>query len=406
MVRMRYVAAVLVLVASVSVGEAIAQERSFAVRFQAAKATLQEYEGKIADWERGSSLALVMVVALASLGALTMVLQAVKRPWVPIATVVTGALVSSVTVVNNALADGDYKTLNKRAAEGRRLLRSATDLLALQGTTPEDNEEILKEVQKKLISLALLDSDGRAVSSSASLTLPGIEVVALASAAACGCSGSRAEPGFRYFCATATSKSITDAKQRALESALKDAAIALKSTPQYLRDVATEADSCISRADAGYAFSVWLKMPLSLVSDHAQMAFSVPAKATRVRLKLDAITVLQDGSSRASTWLFDVLVDGRVLFSLPNRSYSDDAQRNTYRPAATDPSGGELQIDAAKPARIDVRARRSVGSDTAVGSATLDANMTALNVAVKNAQSESKGSFQLRFSILPVRPTT
>src|SRR5262245_10524219 len=123
MFHVRHLVAACVLIGTVSVCGVVAQEQpSYEARIIAAKATLQVCEGTVADWERGASFEIAMVVIFAALGAVTMVLQAVKRPWVPIATVVTGALVSSLTVVNTAVSQGDYKTLNKRAGAGRLLL--------------------------------------------------------------------------------------------------------------------------------------------------------------------------------------------------------------------------------------------------------------------------------------------
>jgi hypothetical protein len=140
-----------------------------------------------------------------------------------------------------------------------------------------------------------------------------------------------------------------------------------------------------------------------LTTQKAQEAFAAPAKARRVlRLKLDKIRVVEDGSAGPTGWTFEVRAGGKS-FTLPNRNYTDRPNQNEYALTAGDGAAMELDAEGKAPAIIEVSGRRSSGGDTAVGSRPIDPARGTMLVEVKNASTASRGSFTFSFSVAAVR---
>jgi hypothetical protein len=133
---------------------------------------------------------------------------------------------------------------------------------------------------------------------------------------------------------------------------------------------------------------------------------AVTTASKPLQLKLDRIVANQDGSAGSTGWVFDVLLDGRKLLHLPNRSYDDGLERskkgNTYGPDGASWVVGPVRIGSGQSTRIDVIGERSSGHDKATGTATLPANGGALAVNVVNAADRKKGSFTFYFSTVPM----
>jgi len=415
----RVIAALGVVVLLAAAASASAQEPpSFDMRFQAARVTLQEFQDVVSGWERDASIAIVVVFLLAVLGGVTMVLQGVKRPWSKAATVATGALVSTMTVLNTAIFDGDYKTLNRRSGEGRRLIRSAHEWLdtSPQAQTDADRELILQEIQKRVVSLAGLTSSGQ-TNANVSI-LPSLTPVVFAEAASCGClKAPPSDKQFEYFCGMSTGRALADARRSASDAAVRQAVqymqsaggrsrsgTSVESLTAYVRNAATELDSCASRAPAGFAVSILLRLPVSLAGMQAQQAFagySVPASA--LRLTLNKIHVVQDGSSSATAWTFEILADGKPVITLPRREYTDAAGSSDEPPStAGTVAVGNVHVPPGGTVRIEVRGHRTAdGPPEAIGSQILDSKGGSIAVEVKNPTSDRRGSFVFFFSTSP-----
>jgi hypothetical protein len=391
---------------------------SFDLRFQAARVTLQEFQDVVSGWERDASIAIVLVVLLAVLGGVTMVLQGVKTSWSKAATVAAGALVSTMTVLNTAIFEADYKTLNRRSEEGHRLIRSANEWLdaRAQVQTDADRELILQEIQKRVVSLAELSSSGR-TNASASM-LPSLTPVVFAEAASCGClKAPTSDKRFQYFCGTSTGKALAEARRLASDAAVRQAVQYLQSAggqsksvasadalAAYVRNAATELDSCASRGAAGFAVSVMLRLPVSLAGMQAQQAFAgytVPASA--LRLTLHKIHVVQDGSASPTAWTFEVFADGKTVLALPRREYTDARDSSDVAPTnAGTVAVGNVQVPSGGTVHIEVRGRRTAdGAPDAIGSQILDSRGGSVAIEVKNPTSDRKGSFIFFFSASP-----
>jgi hypothetical protein len=291
-------ASVLVLVLTVDVF-AQAPAPSYPMRFQSAAVKLRECELAVSDWRRQALLSGILLGAIAVFGGATAVIQGLQKPWTKTATVMLGAIVSTVTVINTAAMDGDFKTLNRRANGGKRLVATAGDWL--QGrdsvTTDEDRDLILQEVEKRITAFWQLSTDQQQTQS-ASQSGSLFEPVAYAATSealeqrsqACGClQAYDPSPQFVYFCGTGIGKSLTEAKAAATSRALTEANNALrenvKQTSQsgsdsafnaYVRRVASEADSCARPGRGQYESAVLLRVARALASSEAQTAF-VPA---------------------------------------------------------------------------------------------------------------------------------
>ncbi len=124
--------------------------------------------------------------------------------------------------------------------------------------------------------------------------------------------------------------------------------------------------------------------------------------AANLQLQLDKVHVEWDGSGGASTWGFDVLLNGRPALQLPNRSYRDRRGAvSDYVPDASHRDAGAVTLPGGQVARLEVRGKRSFGGDTAVGAATVDGKGGVVTVIARNGQDPRKGSFVFSFSATP-----
>ena len=410
-----FVAAALLIVLALPVfAAAQSQSSSYQVRFAKAENTIRTHEPTIMWWEQQSTITLGIGLTIVALGIATGVLQALSRPWTKPATLVVGALVTALTAVNTTFFDGDYKTLLGRAREGRSLIGQAETFIKLAPslTNDSDREEALRYIQESAESLAQLvggGSKGRPVVATSQSTwrVPSLFTTVFAAGGACGCDVLKKQDteAYRYFCGEGTAKSLSEARKIATESALGYASGSVaRSTSQssgdwssYIRSVASEVAACPTSGPKGLTMFVLLRVPSTLTSPMAQQAFVRPMAArTRMRLTLDKIRVIEDGSSATTGWVFEVKAGGRS-FTLPNKNYSDRPNRNEFVPAAADGAMLDVESDGT-PLRIEVSGRRSFGGDTVRGTHTVAAGTPAV-ISVRNASSGSRGSFEFTFSM-------
>jgi hypothetical protein len=285
-----------------SVVQIAARQVSYDVRFQAATVELDGNISVLRQWERDALWSFWIMIAIALAGATTVLIQATSthtalagRVWPRVATGIAGAIVSLATAFNGAMLDGDFKTLNRRATDGRFLMDSASRWLETRtaAQTDADREQILREVETRITSFARLRSGGGEQSrteQSASLFPSLTAVLHAAAPAKCGCDTlRRGEPGFVYACGTAQDGSLSDAREEATSDAIDRMATLLDRTSKdedassevvdYARRVASEVDSCAAPNGKGFTFAVMLRVPESLAARGAQTAFVAPAAA-------------------------------------------------------------------------------------------------------------------------------
>jgi hypothetical protein len=123
---------------------------------------------------------------------------------------------------------------------------------------------------------------------------------------------------------------------------------------------------------------------------------------SNLQIQLEKVHVEWDGSGGASTWGFDVLLDGKSVLQLPNRSYTDrKGGTSDYVPDTMHRAIGSVKLSAGQLARLEVRGKRSFGGDTAAGTANVDAKAGPITVVARNRQDPKKGSFVFSFSAAP-----
>jgi hypothetical protein len=389
-----------------------AAQASYQVRFAKAENTIRSQEPRITWWQQQSHITLGIGLTIVALGIATGVLQGLTKPWTRPATLAVGALVTALTAINTTFFDGDYKTLANRASEGRLLIEQADRFIALAPSlaTDGDREEALRYIQETAEALAQLAGGGAkgrpvAPAGESISRFPSLFPTVFAIGPACGCDALKLpDTGeYRYFCGEGTAASLSDARKAATENAVVQANAALQRTQSvagdvlsYVRSVSSEVAACPRTGPKGLTMFVVLRVPSTLTSQVAQQAFVRPMARTRMRLKLDKIRVIQDGSPSVTGWLFEVKAAGKS-FSLPNRNYTDRPKQNEFTPAVTDGAVLDVERDGTSPLRVEVIGRRSIGGDTAVGSQVVTPGTPTI-VNVRNAGSASKGSFEFTFS--------
>jgi hypothetical protein len=411
----RLFAAAILLVFVLGLPALASAQSSYQVRFAKAENTIRTHEPTITWWEQQSKITLGIGLTIVVLGIATGVLQALTKPWTRPATLIVGALVTALTAVNTTFFDGDYKTLRGRANEGRSLIAQADTFIKLAPSlvTDSDREDALGIIQESAKSLAQLVGGGAkglpvAQTPQSTWAMPSVFATVFAAGGACGCDALRQQDtdAYRYFCGAGTAKSLSEARKSATENALAQASGTLQRSQSeaggdltsYLRSVSSEVAACPASGPKGFTMFVLLRVPSTLTTANAQQAFVRPMAARpRMRLKLDKIRVIQDGSTSTTGWLFEVRAGGKS-FSLPDKNYSDRPKQNEFVPAAADAAVLDVEVDSKLPLRIEVLGRRSFGGDTATGAQAIATGSPTTIVNVRNATSPNKGSFEFTFS--------
>lgn len=272
---------------------------SYLIRFQSAAVELLECQHIADDWSRQAAVAAFLLGITAICGGVIAVIQGLHNVKVKTATVLLGAIVSTVTVVGTASLDGDYKTLRRRANAGQILIASAQNWLKSKDSANDDNDrdKILQEIETRVTTFHQLSGELHAsVSPTASNTRPALtrfsfEPVLHAQSSRCGCLPQHQQPpASLYFCGTGSGASISAAKTQATTQALAAASQALSRNAAkgfeqtgglavYAERVATEADSCVTPAKGGFQVSVLLQMPRTLTEPRALEAFVSSARS-------------------------------------------------------------------------------------------------------------------------------
>ena len=390
---MRYVttAAAALIVCVLMATSARAQQQSFDEKFQSAQVSLDEHIDQNLRWAYAARISLIIVISVGLLGIVTAGLQATSAKWKGIATAVVGGLISGATVFSTATIPADYKTLDQLVAKGGRLIKSAQTWIdsGRKGATDAYREYALNEVEKRLVELSTLTVANNGPKAPAGLleriSMNGFVAVLHASEipapGPCGCFKSVPQrKGDLFACGTAAAASLKDAHELAVTEAAKEIASQLRNLNKglggnwsdrqlvdYVSRVATEFDSCPGRGPKP-EIAVMLRLPESLAREQSIVAFGSRSKAPAT-VTVSSIKVIQDGSAGDTGWMFDVMVDGRLVTRIPARDYHD-------RPAASQVmlSGAnviEAPVDLPKGSYwlVEIKGQRTKASDTAIGGA-------------------------------------
>ena len=385
----------------------VAAQPSLQLRLTQAEVTLQESDDQVKQWASWAQISLWIVIGVGVLGIGTAVLQSVNVSWKAVATAVVGAVISLITVVNSTMVPADYRTLNQLVGRGTRLVNGARSWLLKGQKAPDDETKqfALSEIEKRMKEFATLSLSKETSAAPVGL----FTVLYAAEQGNCGCLGTLPKPlnSDILSCASATGNTLSEAHEAATMKAAADiAATMARSTNkpsfpassrdviQYVRRTAEEFDSC---PESGKDNTVWVVLRLSQTfrKEQAQTAFvsswTKGEPTEQVKLSLSSIKTLQDGSSGPTDWSFDVLVDGKVVTQIPSHDYTDRTpdQTVTFGPGAV-----TAAIDVPKDRFwvLEIRGKRKIGGDTAVGAAAVNDVGSAVQIPVTN-KNINNGSF-------------
>ena len=90
---------------------------------------INEKLAMINKWETDAAVILTMLIVVGSLGIITGALQASTKNWTKTATIIIGAIISLITLVNNTVFEVDHRVLKKKAHEARKVIREVKFLM-------------------------------------------------------------------------------------------------------------------------------------------------------------------------------------------------------------------------------------------------------------------------------------
>lgn len=125
------------------------------------KQILKDQIKGIEKWENKANILIFLTVMVGLLGVITGILQRYDKKWCKVATVIAGALISIITVINNTVFEVDYRTLKSKSTEGRKLVHDIR-LKLLQGynkDSEEDRKVWFNEIAEKLHQFYKLEKE-------------------------------------------------------------------------------------------------------------------------------------------------------------------------------------------------------------------------------------------------------
>jgi hypothetical protein len=114
---------------------------------------------RIASWERQANILVSLTVLVGILGVVTGLLQKYDKPWCKAATVVIGALISAIMVINNTIFTTDYRTLKRSARQAREHITDVRLILANwdDSLSQENKKALLDEIHQKIKQIGELE---------------------------------------------------------------------------------------------------------------------------------------------------------------------------------------------------------------------------------------------------------
>ena len=372
---------------AVAMGTAVqARQASWEMRLAAAKAEVQAIAPTVSHWKSQASWGLTLLVVVVSAGAIAAMLQLTQKTWARAAAAVCGAVVSAATVLATSALESDFRTMDKRAREGRRLMQAAQGWIDRypEFTTDSDREVVFQEIQKRLKQFDALTPAEPGERQARARRLP-FETVLHAQTGSCGClKMPKGSGAYSYHCGTGRADSMTAARALATDQAVaaaveslqkkadtRDLGLSGEGLTTYVRRSAVEVDSCAAGSGGQASFSILIRLSTALTGAKAQVAFAESDPATSVpnaagqlsyqpsssrrqivevtvqsnppkygdfvfalresretrSLILTGIDVRGDGSVGKTKWRFAFFVNGRVTGTLPATDYDDDRER-------------------------------------------------------------------------------
>lgn len=116
------------------------------------RSILQEKIVEIDRWEIKANFLISLIVIVGVLGVLAAIFQKSNKRRYKIATAITGAVISVITITSNTVFNVDYRTLRTSSVEARYLIDDIRLLLYLKENISDENDinEWRNEIKKKL----------------------------------------------------------------------------------------------------------------------------------------------------------------------------------------------------------------------------------------------------------------
>jgi hypothetical protein len=360
----------------------------------------------IGRWESEANFQIYLTIGIIVFGAAVGILQAYKRDWCKVATMVLGATISVMTGVNTKVFDADYRALQRSAAAARTVIRNLEATLSRYDPTQsaENLDALRAEFMKEYGKID--DIETKLLSLRTEPLLPRTTVVYAQSKPAAPPSWVANPPVDKlsyYFVGISDNTDLTAAKTESANQAAEKAAQALMGSrgqpSAQFRDLihqsANVADTWFSYDSRTRVYHYCTLLRLSRAVSAAGFDKGTQTVAGTYRLMLSSVDIKDQGGAGAIGWRFECRLNGSVIANIPPRDY-DNKEKSVQLPWQPVP------VAAGQKLAIEVTGYRTAGRITAHGttSVTFDAASAAkpISVAVVNAV-PARGSFTFNFSI-------
>ena len=360
----------------------------------------------IGRWESQAHFQIYLTIGIIVFGATVGILQAYKREWCKVATMVLGAAISVMTGVNTKVFDADYRALQRSAAQARTVIRNLEATLSRYDPTQsaENLDALRAEFMKEYGKID--DIETKLLSLRTEPLLPGTTVVYAQSKPAAPPSWVANPPVDKlsyYFVGISDNTDLTAAKTESANQAAQKAAQALMGGGQpstqfrdLIRQSANVADTWFSYDSRTRIYHYCTLLRLSRAVSAAGFGKAPQNVAGTYRLLLSRVDVKEQGGAGPIGWRFECRLNGSVIANIPPRDYDNKTEKSVQLPWQPVP------VAAGQKLAIDVTGYRTKDKTTAHGttSVTFDAASAGLpiSVAVVNAV-PARGSFTFNFSI-------
>lgn len=113
------------------------------------RTSLQKHEVRIQGWEKTANIIIGLTLTVGILGVIVGLLQGLQKNWCKTATVVIGAAISIITLVNNTLFPDDYRVLRQKALQGSEILSDFEKVVASGPPQGDDDRNAWLDECKK-----------------------------------------------------------------------------------------------------------------------------------------------------------------------------------------------------------------------------------------------------------------
>jgi hypothetical protein len=370
---------------------------------------------EIESWRRNWLVLVVLTALVAVFGVLSAAMQARNEKWAKISTGVMGVAVGVVTATTAVVFPEDHRMLRLKILEAEAPLDEIEYRLREDhiGRNLGERRALLNELIEKFKVIDQLQQSPLRRSSISFLPA----VYAQAGAPSWTSKAPVDSVNF-YFQGSGESSSLKDASELSHADAVRQAVAFLRERTKgsnegtvmsYVERYAEIADRSFTYKKTYQHFTL-LKLNRSYAEPAFLRAYLITesprsgGKGATLRVQLDRIFVVADGSAGPTGWTFEARVKGgETLFSLPIKDYDDRPNRNVYVPTAFDRAAADISVPANRLVELEIQGRRTSGvgkSDIVIGSQALGAGGP-LTITVTNPKGERDGSFVFFLSASP-----